>query len=103
MIDLTRCTKFICILFDFFLLLVLPILYKKQYNLYCKAMLQRVASQFLKKRKPGARPVLLAQNIREVKEMAYSFRGGIHPGTHADPGYKSATNTKPIEKLASAR
>lgn len=32
--------------------------------------------------------------------MAYSFRGGIHPGTHADPGYKSATNTKPIEKLA---
>ena len=45
-------------------------------------------------------PVLLAQNIREVKEMAYSFRGGIHPGTHADPGYKSATNTKPIEKLA---
>ena len=46
------------------------------------------------------RPVLLAQNIREVKEMAYSFRGGIHPGTHADPGYKSATNTKPIEKLA---
>ncbi|RGC63142.1 hypothetical protein DXA92_01085 [Agathobaculum butyriciproducens] len=39
MIDLTRCTKFLCILFDFFLLLVLPILYKKQYNLYCKAML----------------------------------------------------------------
>lgn len=39
MIDLTRCTKFICILFDFFWLLVLPILYKKQYNLYCKAML----------------------------------------------------------------
>ncbi|MFQ9127485.1 MAG: hypothetical protein ACLR4Z_12705 [Butyricicoccaceae bacterium] len=32
--------------------------------------------------------------------MVYSFRGGIHPGTHADPGYKSATNTKPIEKLA---
>ena len=45
-------------------------------------------------------PVLLAQNNREVKKMVYSFRGGIHPGTHADPGYKSATNTKPIEKLA---
>ena len=32
--------------------------------------------------------------------MVYTFRGGIHPGTHADPGYKAATNTKPIEKLA---
>ena len=32
--------------------------------------------------------------------MVYSFRGGIHPGTHSDPGYKAATNTKPIEKLA---
>lgn len=31
--------------------------------------------------------------------MAYTFRGGIHPGTHADPGYKSATNTKPIELM----
>ena len=43
---------------------------------------------------------LLAQKNREVKNMVYSFRGGIHPGTHADPGYKAATNTKPIEKLA---
>ena len=31
--------------------------------------------------------------------MVYTFRGGIHPGTHADPGYKTATNTKPIELL----
>ncbi|MGE4548067.1 MAG: electron transport complex subunit RsxC [Intestinibacillus sp.] len=31
--------------------------------------------------------------------MVYTFRGGIHPGTHADPGYKSATNTKPIEVM----
>ncbi len=31
--------------------------------------------------------------------MAYTFRGGIHPGTHQDPGYKSATNKKPIELL----
>jgi electron transport complex protein RnfC len=31
--------------------------------------------------------------------MAYTFRGGIHPGTHDDPGYKSATNQKPIEVL----
>lgn len=31
--------------------------------------------------------------------MVYTFRGGIHPGTHADPGYKSATNTKPIEAM----
>lgn len=31
--------------------------------------------------------------------MVYTFRGGIHPGTHADPGFKSATNTKPIEKM----
>ena len=44
-------------------------------------------------------PVLLAQNNREVKKMVYSFRGGIHPGTHADPGYKSATNTKPLESV----
>lgn len=29
--------------------------------------------------------------------MAYTFRGGIHPGTHDDPGYKAATNKKPIE------
>lgn len=57
------------------------------------------ACSILKKRKP-VMPVLLAQNNREVKKMVYSFRGGIHPGTHADPGYKSATNTKPIEKLA---
>lgn len=32
--------------------------------------------------------------------MVYTFPGGIHPGTHADPGFKSATNTKPIELLA---
>lgn len=32
--------------------------------------------------------------------MVYSFRGGIHPGPHNDPGYKAATNTKPIEMLA---
>lgn len=31
--------------------------------------------------------------------MVYTFRGGIHPGTHSDPGYKSATNTKAIETL----
>ena len=31
--------------------------------------------------------------------MVYTFRGGIHPGTHADPGYKAATNTKPIEAM----
>ncbi len=31
--------------------------------------------------------------------MVYTFRGGIHPGTHADPGFKSATNTKPIEAM----
>ncbi len=31
--------------------------------------------------------------------MAYTFRGGIHPGTHADPGFKAATNTKPIEMM----
>ena len=31
--------------------------------------------------------------------MAYTFRGGIHPGTKDDPGFKSATNTKPIEVL----
>ncbi|MGM9613603.1 MAG: electron transport complex subunit RsxC [Butyricicoccus sp.] len=31
--------------------------------------------------------------------MVYTFRGGIHPGTHSDPGYKSATNTKPIEAM----
>lgn len=31
--------------------------------------------------------------------MVYSFKGGIHPGTHADPGFKSATNTKPIEAM----
>lgn len=31
--------------------------------------------------------------------MVYSFRGGIHPGPHSDPGYKSATNTKAIEIL----
>lgn len=31
--------------------------------------------------------------------MVYTFRGGIHPGPHSDPGYKAATNTKPIELL----
>lgn len=31
--------------------------------------------------------------------MVYTFRGGIHPGPHSDPGYKSATNTKPIEAM----
>ena len=31
--------------------------------------------------------------------MVYTFRGGIHPGPHTDPGYKAATNTKPIELL----
>ncbi len=31
--------------------------------------------------------------------MVYTFRGGIHPGTHSDPGYKAATNTKPIEAM----
>lgn len=31
--------------------------------------------------------------------MVYSFRGGIHPGPHSDPGYKAATNTKPIEMM----
>ena len=31
--------------------------------------------------------------------MVYTFRGGIHPGTHSDPGFKAATNTKPIEAL----
>lgn len=31
--------------------------------------------------------------------MVYSFRGGIHPGTHSDAGYKSATNKKSIETL----
>ena len=31
--------------------------------------------------------------------MVYTFRGGIHPGTHADPGFKAATNSKPIENM----
>ena len=31
--------------------------------------------------------------------MVYTFRGGIHPGTHSDPGFKAATNTKPIEAM----
>lgn len=31
--------------------------------------------------------------------MVYTFRGGIHPGTHADPGFKAATNGKPIETM----
>lgn len=31
--------------------------------------------------------------------MVYTFRGGIHPGPHSDPGYKAATNTKPIEAM----
>lgn len=31
--------------------------------------------------------------------MVYTFRGGIHPGPHSDPGYKTATNTKPIESM----
>lgn len=31
--------------------------------------------------------------------MVYTFRGGIHPGPHSDPGFKSATNTKPIEAM----
>ena len=31
--------------------------------------------------------------------MAYTFRGGIHPGTKNDPGFKAATNKKPIEVL----
>ena len=31
--------------------------------------------------------------------MVYTFRGGIHPGPHSDPGYKAATNTKPIEVM----
>lgn len=31
--------------------------------------------------------------------MVYTFRRGIHPGPHSDPGYKSATNTKPIEAM----
>lgn len=31
--------------------------------------------------------------------MVYSFRGGIHPGPHSDPGYKAATNKKSIEIL----
>ena len=31
--------------------------------------------------------------------MVYTFRGGIHPGPHSDPGYKAATNTKPIELM----
>lgn len=31
--------------------------------------------------------------------MVYTFRGGIHPGSHADPGYKTATSAKPIEVM----
>ena len=31
--------------------------------------------------------------------MVYTFRGGIHPGPHSDPGFKAATNTKPIEVM----
>lgn len=31
--------------------------------------------------------------------MVYTFRGGIHPGPHSDPGFKAATNTKPIEAM----
>ena len=34
MIDLTRCTKFLCILFDFFLLLVLPNTVQKNSIIY---------------------------------------------------------------------
>ncbi len=37
--------------------------------------------------------------MRGETSMVYTFRGGIHPGPHSDPGYNAATNTKPIELL----
>ena len=41
-----------------------------------------------------------AQNEQRGESiMAYTFRGGIHPGTKNDPGFKAATNKKPIEVL----
>ncbi len=31
--------------------------------------------------------------------MVYTFRGGIHPGPHSDPGYKAGAPAKPIVQV----